>query len=440
MIKRFDRKAAAVFCVFMLLISLLAACAKNEPTAEEDRLLKNGYYEVYNEDDDLQFYCQVKDSKMILVQPDGLTKIEFRLLYDAGDDSYVIKKDGEAESFTVSESKNRLRIRTADNEKLFLKKVGKSDFPDVALATEVDGWGSQTAEPMRELRFLTGGESGTYYAFGTVIAQHATNNIGTKVTALVGAGSQSNIRRLADKEAELAFCQCDVLAYAYTGTALFEKEGKLKGYSVVGALYREYVQLVAVNPEIRSVYDLRGKRVAVGAPNSGTYYNAQDVLSAYDMTFSDIQPYYQSFGDSANDLMNGRIDAAFIVAGAPTTAVVDLLTVNKNTHLVPFDSDHMNRLLKAHPYYSADVISGGTYSTITADVLSPAVAATLIVRNDVSEETVYKLTKDIFDNAPYLISSHFKYSEVSPEYGASVTAVPYHPGAKAFYREVGLIP
>ncbi|MBO4873097.1 MAG: TAXI family TRAP transporter solute-binding subunit [Lachnospiraceae bacterium] len=290
----------------------------------------------------------------------------------------------------------------------------------------------------KELRFVTGGESGTYYAFGTVIAQHATNNIGVKVNALVGAGSKGNVNKLADKEAELAFCQSDVMAYAYDGTNLFEKEGKVTNFSVLGALYIETVQLVAVNPDIKSVTDLKGKNVSVGASGSGVYFNALDVLSAYDMKLEDIKPTYQSFGDSANDLKDGKIDAAFIVAGAPTTAVVDLAATNKNTHLVTFDEAHLNKLLASSPYYTKSVIKGGTYSTVAEDIVTVGVGAVLLVRDDISEDIVYKLTKDIFEDPGKLVSSHAKYGEVTIEYGASMTSVPYHKGAAKFFQEKGV--
>ena len=290
----------------------------------------------------------------------------------------------------------------------------------------------------KELRFVTGGETGTYYAFGTVIAQHASSNIGTKINALVGAGSKGNVNKLADKEAELAFCQSDVMAYAYNGSNLFEKEGKVTNFSVLGALYVETVQLVAVNPDIKSVNDLKGKSVSVGASGSGVYFNALDVLAAYGMTIDDIKPNYLDFGKSADDLKDGKIDAAFIVAGAPTNAVVDLATTNKNTHLVSFDEEHLNKLLAASPYYTKSVIKGGTYSSITEDVTTVGVGAVILVRDDISEEIVYKLTKDIFEDPGKLVESHAKYGEVSIEYGASMTSVPYHKGAAKYFAEKGV--
>ncbi len=296
--------------------------------------------------------------------------------------------------------------------------------------------GGETAP--KELRFVTGGETGTYYAFGTVIAQHASSNIGTKINALVGAGSKGNVNKLADKEAELAFCQSDVMAYAYNGSNLFEKEGKVTNFSVLGALYVETVQLVAVNPDIKSVNDLKGKSVSVGASGSGVYFNALDVLAAYGMTIDDIKPNYLDFGKSADDLKDGKIDAAFIVAGAPTNAVVDLATTNKNTHLVSFDEEHLNKLLAASPYYTKSVIKGGTYSSITEDVTTVGVGAVILVRDDISEDIVYKLTKDIFEDPGKLVESHAKYGEVSIQYGASMTSVPYHKGAAKYFAEKGV--
>ncbi len=212
--------------------------------------------------------------------------------------------------------------------------------------------------PSRDLRFVTGGESGTYYAFGSVIAQHATNNAGVKVVGLVGNGSQSNIQELVDGTADLAFCQSDVMAYAYEGTNLFDT--KVEGFSTVAALYMEQVQIVTTNPEIKTVADLKGKAVSIGAPGSGVYFNAIDILGAYDLTEEDIRPTYQSFGDSADALKNGQIDAAFIVAGAPTTAVTDLATT-KTVYLVSLDEEHIQKLLEKSDYYTETVITKDVY-------------------------------------------------------------------------------
>ena len=219
---------------------------------------------------------------------------------------------------------------------------------------------ASSASSGAKLRFVTGGESGTYYAFGSVIAQHATNNAGIDVVGLVGNGSQSNVFELEDGNADLAFCQSDVMAYAYDGTNLFADTGAVSCFSTVAALYTEQVQIVTTDPEIKSVDDLKGKNVSIGAAGSGVYFNAMDVLGAYGLTEADINPTYQSFGDSADALKNGQIDAAFIVAGAPTTAVTDLATT-KDTYLVSLDSEHIAKLLETSDYYTETVIAKDVY-------------------------------------------------------------------------------
>ena len=223
------------------------------------------------------------------------------------------------------------------------------------VASVKDGAGTGAS---RNLRFVTGGESGTYYAFGSVIAQHASNNAGVQVVGLVGNGSQANVQELVDGTADFAFCQSDVMAYAYNGTNLFTE--KVEGFSTVAALYMEQVQIVTTNPAIKTVADLAGKSVSIGAPGSGVYFNAVDVLGAYGLTEADIKPTYQSFGDSADALKNGQIDAAFIVAGAPTTAVTDLATT-KDTYLVSLDDEHVAKLLETSDYYTKTVIAKDVY-------------------------------------------------------------------------------
>ena len=298
-----------------------------------------------------------------------------------------------------------------------------------------DGGEGNTPAPAK-LRFVTGGESGTYYAFGSVIAQHATNNAGVDVVGLVGNGSQSNVMELLDGNAELAFCQSDVMAYAYEGTNLFEEVGAIDCFSTVAALYMEQVQIVTLDPEIKTVADLAGKKVSIGAAGSGVYFNAIDILGVYGLTEADIVPTYQGFGDSANALKDGQIDAAFVVAGAPTTAITDLATT-KDVHLVALDDEHVAKLLETSPYYAKNVISADTYTGLDGDVTTVAVGAVVLAANTVSEDAVYALCADIFDNAANLVTSHAKYGELTLEYGASIASVPYHPGAAKYFAEKG---
>ena len=283
------------------------------------------------------------------------------------------------------------------------------------------------------LDFVTGGEQGTYYAFGTVLAQQVSDKTSTSVTALSGNGSQANVEDIAGGNAQLGFVQSDVMSYAYNGEKLFTE--KVTDFSVVAALYMEQVQIVTTDSSIKTVEDLKGKRVSIGAAGSGVYFNAIDILGAYGLTEADITPTYQSFGDSANDIKDGKIDAAFIVAGAPTTAITDLATT-KDVYLVSLDDEHIEKLCSTSDYYTKNVIPADVYGT-DGDVTTVAVGAVILARDDVSEDAIYNFTKDLFDNAEAEVSSHAKYGELNLDFAASVTSVPYHPGAAKYFAEKG---
>lgn len=283
------------------------------------------------------------------------------------------------------------------------------------------------------LTFTTGGESGTYYAFGTVLAGQISDKTGTTVKAIVGVGSKGNIENMDAEDAQLGFVQSDVMAYAYTGTNLFAESGKIDSFSTVAALYMEQVQIVTLDPSIKSVADLAGKNVSVGENGSGVYFNAIDVLNAYDLTLDDINPTYQSFGDSTEALQDGKIDAAFIVAGAPTNAVSSL-AATRSVYIVELDDEHIDKLVAASPYYSKNVIAAEAYG-LEKDATTVAVGAVIIARDDCSEDDIYNVVSGIFDSIDTL--GHDKRNELSLDFAASVTAVPYHAGAAKYFAEKG---
>lgn len=223
------------------------------------------------------------------------------------------------------------------------------------VASVKDGAGAGAS---KALTFGTGGDTGTYYGFGGVLASYVSNNTGVSVTAVTSGGSQNNIEELAAGNVQLGFVQSDVMSYAYNGERLFDT--KVDGFSVVAALYMEQVQIITLDSSIKSVEDLKGKNVSIGDLGSGVYFNAIDVLGAYGLSESDIKPVYQSFGNSVDSLKDKKIDAAFVVAGAPTTAVVDLVSTN-TTYMVEIDDAHAKTLLEGSPYYSNYTITAGTY-------------------------------------------------------------------------------
>ncbi|MCI8909916.1 MAG: TAXI family TRAP transporter solute-binding subunit [Oscillibacter sp.] len=311
-----------------------------------------------------------------------------------------------------------------------MKKIVSLLLAVMMMATVLAGCGGGSKGGT--LTFTTGGESGTYYAFGSVLAGQISDQTGTTVNAIVGAGSKGNIENMDAGDAQLGFVQSDVMAYAYEGTSLFEQ--KIESFSTVAALYMEQVQIITLDPAIKTVADLAGKNVSVGENGSGVYFNAIDVLTAYDLTLDDINPTYQSFGDSADALQDGKIDAAFIVAGAPTTAVTSL-AATRDVYVVELDDAHIEKLIAASPYYSKNVISKDAYG-LDADATTVAVGAVIIARDDCTEDDIYNVCAGIFESIDTL--SHDKKNELNLEFAASVTAVPYHPGAAKYFAEKGL--
>ena len=285
------------------------------------------------------------------------------------------------------------------------------------------------------LTFTTGGDQGTYYGFGSVIGEQVSSNTGTKISSVTSTGSKANIEEMDAGNAALGFVQSDVMAYAYNGERLFEKA--VDSFSVVAALYMEQVQIVTLNPDIKTVADLKGKAVSIGAAGSGVYYNAMDIMNLYGLEENvDFKATYQSFDESAESLKDGNIDAFFCVAGAPTPAVVDL-AASKTMYLVSLDEEHIDQLLETYPSYIAFTIPADTYG-LAEDCTTVAVGAVIIASNDVADVDVYNFLYGVFENLDALAEIHAKANELSLEFASSFVGVPYHAGAVQYFADKGI--
>lgn len=280
----------------------------------------------------------------------------------------------------------------------------------------------------------TGGTQGTYYGYGGILGNQIKTAAGITVNVVSTDGSKANIIGVDAGNYQLGTVQSDVMSYAWAGTRSFEKEGAIDSFRVVGGLYAEAVQLITMNPDIKSVADLKGKKVSIGAAGSGVYFNAVDILGAAGLTEQDIVPQYQSFGDSADALKDGKIDAAFIVAGAPTPAIQELCTSAK-AYLVPIDGAIAEKLMKDSPFYTTYNVPAGTYNGQNEDVTTVTVKATLIVSASASEDDVYNITKAIFDNIDAITSAHAKGAELSIANATEGFTVPFHAGAAKYFAE-----
>lgn len=281
----------------------------------------------------------------------------------------------------------------------------------------------------------TGSPTGTYYAYGNVIGQYIKNNAGISVNAVSTGGSKDNIQGIDVGDYQLGTVQSDVMHYAWNGSRAFEEDGKLTSFRTVAGLYAEAVQLVTTNANIKTVADLKGKKVSIGAPGSGVYFNAIDILTAAGLTEKDINPQYQNFDQSADALKDGKIDAAFIVAGAPTPAITELCMTNAKTRIVPIDGDIADKLMKDNTFYSVYKIPANSYKNQDKEITTVTVKATLIVSADATEDDVYNITKAIFDNIDAISNEYPKGAELNLENATEGLTVPFHAGAAKYFKE-----
>ncbi|MHA6250585.1 TAXI family TRAP transporter solute-binding subunit [Oceanobacillus sp. CAU 1775] len=299
-----------------------------------------------------------------------------------------------------------------------------------------NGADGEDGEDPELISMLTGGTSGTYYPLGGEMATIITNETGIQTDALSSNASADNVQDLADGNAELAFVQTDVVAFAYEGINAFDGN-KVDNVLAIGNLYPETVQVVVrADAGINSVEDLAGATVSVGAPGSGTYINAEQILEAHGMTMDDIDAEHLDFGESTGGIQDGNIDAAFITAGWPTGAV-EGLGATTDYIILPIEQDKIDSIIEEYPYYSADTIPGGTYGGLDDDINTVAVGAMVAVTDTLSEDAVYEITKAIYENAGSI--THSKGEFITIENGVAGIGIPFHPGAEKFFKEQGVL-
>lgn len=284
----------------------------------------------------------------------------------------------------------------------------------------------------------TGGTGGTYYPFGGAIANIWNTKIeNMNVTAQATGASAENLRLINKGEAEYAIVQNDVMDYAYNGTDLFAGE-KLSNIMTIGTLYPEVVQIaVSKDSGIKSVADFKGKRISVGDAGSGVEFNAKQIMEGYGLTFDDIKKSNLSFKESADGIQNGTLDGCFITAGVPNAALQEL-AFTAGLILVPVEGEAAKKICEKYGYYTQTTIPGGTYKGTDTDTPALAIKATLAVNASLDEEIVYQMTKALFENLNDLSTAHAKGKEVSAKAAVTGVSVPFHPGAKKYYNEIGL--
>jgi TRAP transporter TAXI family solute receptor len=296
-----------------------------------------------------------------------------------------------------------------------------------------------TTAATRFLSIATGGTSGVYYPIGGALATVLDSaGIGFKAAAESTGASIENIGLIERGEAELAILQNDAVYYASTGTEMFkgQQKNKLAG---IATLYNEPFQLVATKPSGITTYkDLAGKKVAWGAPGSVNISNIDMIMQFYNMTQKSMTVDLISFAESADQLKNGAIDASFIFAGIPTSAIIDVASQHEIT-IVPMTNDIMDKVIAQYPMFSKTVIPAGTYNGQKEDVPTLCVRSMLITSTDMSEDDVYHITKTLFEKLGTIQKAHKQAANISLETALEGMSIPLHPGAVKYYREKGIL-
>lgn len=322
----------------------------------------------------------------------------------------------------------------------------------LAFAMLLFGPPSVAQEPQL-FRIGTGGVEGSYYPVAGIIAQAISNPPGQEacnegncrgvpgLVALAQAsnGSIANIEAIAAGRLESGFAQADTAYWAHTATGNFHGQDDFHNLRAIASLYPETVHLVARKESgIRAVSDLRGKRVGLDEPGSGTLVDARIILQAFGLDETSIRPDYTKPAVAAEKLLQGRLDAFFIVAGHPTPSI-DRLTRTGQADLISIDGPEVESLLLRNRFFSPASIPSGTYQGI-GDVRTLSVRALWLVGAELDAELVYQITKALWskETQTLLNHGHVLGREIKKTSAVEGIAIPLHPGAQRFYQENAL--
>lgn len=290
-------------------------------------------------------------------------------------------------------------------------------------------------------RIGTGGTAGTYYPVGGAIANAVSQPGKIVVTAQASNGSVANVTAIAGGQMESGFSQSDVATWAQKGTGLYEGKPNVPGLRLIANLYPESVHVVVrKGAGVKSVADLKGKRVALDEPGSGTLVNAKAILAAYGLKESDLKPEYIKPNQAGDKLKDGSLDAFFFTGGAPAGAIAELASSGAGIDILPIDGAAAEALKKSSPFFSDDTIAADTYKGV-GQVKTLAVGAQWVTGDKADANTVYEITKALFSDAAQkaLAAGHAKGKFITKENAVKAAGIPFHPGAEKFYKEAGLL-
>jgi uncharacterized protein len=300
---------------------------------------------------------------------------------------------------------------------------------------------ASNAQAQQFFRIGTGGTAGTYYPIGGMIANAVSQPGKIVATAQASNGSVANVNGIVSGALESGFSQADVATWAYTGTGIWEGRPKVGDLRLIANLYPESVHIVVKKGSgIKTPADLKGKRVALDEPGSGTLINAKIILAAYGIKEADIKPDYIKPNQAADKLKDGSLDAFFFTGGAPAGAIAELASSGAGIELVSIDGPQAEGLRQASPFFSTDSIAADTYKGVGA-TKTLAVGAQWVTTAKADTDTVYQITKAMFSEASQktIKAGHAKGAFINLDNAVKGAGIPFHPGAEKFYREAGAL-
>ena len=299
----------------------------------------------------------------------------------------------------------------------------------IALATPVVA--------QQQLSVATGGTGGVYFPMGGGLAEVINTHVeGYSATAEVTGASVENMGLIATGDADMGLALADTVAAAYTGTGRFDGQ-QLPMIRGLASMYANMIQIVTLEGSgISSLEDMRGMRISVGAPGSGTEVNAQVILEANGLTYDDIEEQRLNFNETADALANGDIDAGFWSVGAPTSSILNLATT-QSIVVIELSDAEMAAAQEAQPLFARTTLAGGTYEGVEGDTAVLGVPNVLAASSEMDEELAYQITRAMFENVDDLRAVHPAANQTTVEFTLSATPVPLHPGAIRYYEEIG---
>ncbi len=315
--------------------------------------------------------------------------------------------------------------------------------------------GAASAQEPQFFRIGTGGTAGTYYPIGGLIANAISNPPGSRpceeggscgvpgliATALSANGSVANVNAIGGGTLESGFAQSDVATWAQKGEGIWEGREPVEKLRAIANLYPESIHLVASKDSgITSVADLRGKKVSMDEPGSGTLVDARIILGAAGITEDDVEAAYLKPDQAADRMRDGDMDAFFFVGGFPAGAIAELASQHDIT-LVPISGEAAKAITEEYGFFASNTVPGGTYEGVPDDVETLAVGAQWVTSADQPEALIYEITKALWnDNTRKMLDNgHQKGKAITKESALDGIGIPLHPGAEKFYREAGLL-